>query len=76
MSALDMKMSSPHSTIIGLNIYSKTLISGGYNPLPTVPKSTADFIFYKNQLFQNILSGIPTECQTVWIQIRPDLTSG
>ena len=27
-------------------------------------------------LFQNIISGIPQECQTVWIQIRPDEMSG
>ena len=31
-------------------------------------------IFFQNQHFQNILSGIPSECQTDWIQIvRPDL---
>ena len=32
--------------------------------------SSADF--FQNQLFRKILSGIPTECQTDWIQIRPD----
>ena len=32
--------------------------------------------FFYNQLFQKILSGIPSECQTVWIQIRPDTLSG
>ena len=32
--------------------------------------------FFLNQLFQNILSEIPSECQTVWIQISPDLLSG
>ena len=36
--------------------------------------SSADF--FENQLFRNILSGIPSECQTVWIQIRPDILSG
>ena len=36
--------------------------------------STADF--FQNQLFQKILSGIPSECQTDWIQIRPDVLSG
>ena len=30
--------------------------------------SSADF--FQNRLFQKILSGIPSECQTVWIQIR------
>ena len=33
-------------------------------------------IFFQNQLFQKILSGIPSECQTDWIQIRPDILSG
>ena len=36
--------------------------------------SSADF--FQNQLFQKILSGIPSECQTVWIPIRPDVLSG
>ena len=31
--------------------------------------SAADF--YHNQLFRKILSGISSECQTVWTQIRP-----
>ena len=31
--------------------------------------SSADF--FQNQLFQKILSGIPSECQTDWVQIRP-----
>ena len=30
---------------------------------------------FQNQLFQKILSGIPSECQTVWIQIRTDRKS-
>ena len=33
-------------------------------------------IFFPNQLFGKILSGIPAECQTDWIQIRPDVLSG
>ena len=36
--------------------------------------SSADF--FQNQLFRKILSGLPSECQTVWIQIRPDPLSG
>ena len=32
--------------------------------------------FFQNQLFQKILSGIPSQCQTLWIQIRPDVLSG
>ena len=32
--------------------------------------------FFQNQLFQKSISGIPSECQTVWIRIRPDLLSG
>ena len=31
--------------------------------------------FFQNQLFQNILSGTLSECQTVWIQIRTDILS-
>ena len=31
---------------------------------------------FQNNLFQKILSGISAECQTVWIQIRPDESSG
>ena len=33
-------------------------------------------IFFQNQLFRKILSEIPFLCQTVWIQIRPDILSG
>ena len=29
--------------------------------------------FFQNQLFRKILSGILSECQTVWIQIRPNI---
>ena len=36
--------------------------------------SSADF--FQNQLFRKILSGIPSECQTDWTQIRPDILSG
>ena len=32
--------------------------------------------FFEYQFFRKILSGLPSECQTVWIQIRPDLLSG
>ena len=36
--------------------------------------SSADF--FQNQLFREILSAIPLECQKVWIQIRPNILSG
>ena len=36
--------------------------------------SSADF--FQNQLFQKKISGIQSECQTVWIQIRPNILSG
>ena len=29
--------------------------------------------FFQNQLYRKIISGIPSDCQTVWIQIRPDI---
>ena len=31
---------------------------------------------FLSKLFQKNLSGIPSDCQTVWIQIRPDVLSG
>ena len=36
--------------------------------------SSADY--FQNQLFRKIVSGIPSACQTVWIQIRPNILSG
>ena len=36
--------------------------------------SSADIL--QNQLFWKILSGIPSECQTVWIEIKPDVVMG
>ena len=33
-------------------------------------------IFFQNQLFRKNLSILPSECQTVWIQIRPDIFVG
>ena len=36
--------------------------------------SSADF--FQNQLFKKILSGIPSECQTVCILVRPDMMLG
>ena len=35
--------------------------------------SSADF--FQNHLFRKILSGIPSECQKDWIQIRPNILS-
>ena len=32
--------------------------------------------FFRNQLLRNLISRIPSDCQTVWIQIRPDVLSG
>ena len=32
--------------------------------------------FFKIMFFEKILSGLPLQCQTVWIQIRPDKMSG
>ena len=34
------------------------------------------FFSFQNQLFRKIISGIPSECQIVWNQIRPDNMSG
>ena len=41
----------------------------------TVCKGYQQTIFFQNQLFRKILSGIP-KYQKVWIQIRPDILSG
>ena len=30
-------------------------------------------VYFKKKLFPKIFSGKPSECQTVWIQIRPDI---
>ena len=35
--------------------------------------SSADF--FKNLLFQKTISGIPSVCENIWIQIRPDVMS-
>ena len=32
--------------------------------------------FFQNHFFLKISSGIPSVCQIVWIQIRPDFMSG
>ena len=32
--------------------------------------------FFQNKLFRKNISGIPSECQTDWIQIKPDILSG
>ena len=31
--------------------------------------------FFQNQLFRKIISGMSSECQTDWIQIRPNILS-
>ena len=36
--------------------------------------SSADF--FQNQFFRKVLSQIPSECQTDWIQNRPDILWG
>ena len=40
-----------------------------------IKESTCTFLhfFRQNHLFKKTLSGILSECQTVWIQIRPDI---
>ena len=45
-----------------------------FNSLPTAFLSSADF--FQNQIFQKHLSGIPSDYQTNWIQIRPHIMSG
>ena len=50
-----------------------TLCPLGFSPLFLLP---AEFFFFQNQLVLNIISGISSECQTDWIQIRPDVFVG
>ena len=45
-------------------------------PLGNFPHFFVVCWFFRNQLFLKILSGIRSECQTIWIQIRPDILSG
>ena len=47
-----------------------TLLTGSFCMLYVV------CCLFLNQLFQKILSGTQSECQTVWIQIRSDILSG
>ena len=70
LSAADLQHSlSQHNGDLTFN----TIMAHLFNSLPTV---FLDFfclllIFFQIQLFGKILSGIPLECQTVWIQ-SPD----
>ena len=36
--------------------------------------SSADL--FQNHFFRKIISGMPSQCQTVWIQIKPDVLLG
>ena len=36
----------------------------------------ASLLFFKINFFEKNISGIPSVCQTFWIQIRPDILSG
>ena len=45
-------------------------------PLGNVHAFLSSADFFRNHFFRKILSGIQPECQTDWIQIRPDRTSG
>ena len=36
----------------------------------------AYWIIFKIIFFENNISGVPSECQTIWIQTRPDILSG
>ena len=46
------------------------------SPLEIFPTFLSSAIFFQNRLFRKILSEIPSECQKVWIRIRPDFLSG
>ena len=44
-------------------------------PLEIFPAFLSSADFFQNQLLGKVLSGIPSECQTDWIQISPDVLS-
>ena len=48
-----------------------------FNSLPVLGNFVCAFDIkdFQNQLFRKVISGIPSVCQTVWIQIRPDVLS-
>ena len=60
--------------------YDRSLASYPFHSLPTGWAFVCIFVvcwfFFQNQLFGKIISGISSECQTVWILIRPDILSG
>ena len=44
--------------------------AGGFAPLGNFPCFfVICYFFFQNQLFRVVLSGIPSECQTIWVQI-------
>ena len=45
-------------------------------PLEIVHAFSSVADFFQNQLFQKILLRMTCECQTDWIQIKPDILSG
>ena len=49
-----------------------------FNSLPTGKFSyfLSSTDFFSKSTFQKINSGIPSKCQTDWIQTRPDILSG
>ena len=57
--------------------YSEALVGLTLCPLGNCSSHfVACWFFFQNQLFRKILSGIPSEYQTVWIQIRPSILWG
>ena len=59
----------------------KSSLSGAITGLTLCPPRNCFPLFvvqiqFQNQLFRKILSGIWSECQIVWIQIRPDKMPG
>ena len=55
--------------------YRVNMIIGVFNSLPvgTFVIVFCRLFFFQNQLFLKNSSGIPLECRTVWILIRPDV---
>ena len=58
------------------SILNSSVKLGNYLQQMTSAEDIFRCIFFLSLSRLKILSGIPSECQTVWIQIRPDILSG
>ena len=67
-----MHQNEANESLFGMILLGNALPSGKFFKLFL---SSADY-FFKINFFRKILSGIPSECQTDQLQIKPDILSG